>query len=44
VPLPGHQVLVNAEKARVGAEGAVVSTLMSGLVYVVALPSVSNTM
>ena len=34
---------MNAEKARVGAAGAVVSTLMSGLVYVVGLPSVSST-
>ena len=29
---------MNAENASVGADGAVVSTLMSGLVYVVALP------
>ena len=34
---------MNAENASVGADGAVVSTLMSGLVYVVALPSVSST-
>jgi hypothetical protein len=36
-------VFVNAVNPKVGAAGEVVSILMSGLVYVVLLPSVSAT-
>jgi hypothetical protein len=42
--VPVTEVLLNPEKASVGVAGAVVSTLMSGLVYVVVLPTLSATM